>query len=594
MKAQAVKVTITKTTQATRLAELVEEYWQWLMKENPTWATYLGDFRYNDKLPDISIKMRDQAMAALREFKRRLARIDHVGLNEEDRITHDIFRQTIDQTLEEDKHKFYQWDIDQMGGPQVWLPEILNYHPLKTEENFSDLVKRFERFPKFISQYMENLRNGIKERRISPKVAVNRVIEQLKELLTIKPEESPFALAIKKFPKDFKVKQQSQWKKAVITSIKEEIYPAYKKLLTFLEKEYLEYAREAAGLWVLPGGKAAYQFRIQAHTTTDLTAEEIHQIGLEELNSIEKEMLDIAKKMGHKGDLSSFTEKFKTNPKNFAATRTELITGFKDILKKVDKLLPKYFGKLPKIGYEIKAIEKYREKDAPAAYYYNPPDDFSRLGIFYANTYQPKSRPLYGMAALAVHEAVPGHHLQIAIAMELQNLPAIRRHGNFTAYIEGWALYTERLATEMGVYKNDMDRLGMLTFQALRAARLVVDTGIHHLKWTREKALTFFREHVPTSEEEIVIEIDRYIIWPGQALSYMIGKREIASLRSQAEKDLGSKFSIKEFHDELLCHGALPLTTLQMVIERWITKKQEQNPLLLSTRTNNKELAHTH
>lgn len=582
-----------RTTQATRLAELTEEYWQWVLKENPTLATYLGDFRYNDKLPDVSTKAREQAMANLREFKRRLARIDHVGLDEEDRITHDIFRQTIDLTLEEDKHKFYQWDVDQMGGPQIWLAELLNYHPLKTENDFSDLEKRFERFPKFVAQYIDNLKCGIKERRLSPKVAVIRVIEQLKEMLAIKPEESPFAGAYKKFPKDFKVKQQSQWKKTFLAAIKDEIYPAYRKLLTFFEKEYMEHAREVAGLWVLPGGKAAYQFRVSAHTTTDLTAEEIHQIGLEELNSIEKEMLEIAKKMGYKGDAASFTHKITSDPKNFAKTRTELITGFKDILKKVDKLLPKYFGKLPKVEYEIKQIEKYREKDAPAAFYYTPPDDFSRPGIFYANTYKPKSRPLYGMAALAVHEAVPGHHLQIALAMELQNLPAFRRHGGFTAYIEGWALYTERLAVEMGVYKNDMDRLGMLSFQALRAARLVVDTGIHHLKWTRDKALAFFREHVPTSEEEIVTEIDRYIIWPGQALAYMIGKREIAALRIEAEKEIGTKFNIKEFHDELLRHGALPLTTLRNVIERWITRKLNEMGKT-SQKQNDRELVHTH
>lgn len=565
-----------KTTHDQKLAELALEYWTWIMKENPTWATFLGDYSYNDKLPDISLKAREQAMAALRDFKRRLTRINHLGLSEEDRITHDIFRQTIDQTLEENKHKFYQWDVDQMSGPQVWLAELLNYHPLKTEKDYADLFKRFERFPKYVGQYIANLQSGIKERRVAPKVAVARVIEQLKDLLAVKPEESPYTIAIKKFPKNFTNKQETQWKKSILSVIKDEIYPAYKKLLIFLAKEYMENARETAGVWALPGGKAAYQFRIQSHTTTDLTAEEIHQIGLQELEHIEKEMIVIANKMGHKGDVLSFINKLKANPKNFAKTKSELLTGFKEILKDVDKRLSKYFGRLPKSEYEIKPIEKYREKDSPAAFYYNPPDDFSRPGIFYANTYKPGSRPLYGMAALAVHEAVPGHHLQVALAMELKNLPSLRRHGHFTAYIEGWALYTERLAVEMGVYKNDMDRIGMLSFQALRAARLVVDTGIHHFKWTREKALTFFREHVPTSEEEIVNEIDRYIIWPGQALSYMIGKREIAELRAKAEEELGNNFNIKEFHDEVLCHGALPLNTLQEVIERWITRKKEE------------------
>jgi prolyl oligopeptidase len=323
--------------------------------------------------------------------------------------------------------------------------------------------------------------------------------------------------------------------------------------------------REAVGLSSLPGGAEAYRYRIRAHTTTELSAEEIHAIGLEELARLRTEMEAIAKTP----DLKEFISRLKSDPANFYRDREELRADAQRLFEKARAGLPKQFGRHPKQDCVVKPIEEYREKDSVAAFYYPPPEDRSRPGIYYINTYNPTARPRYNLPALTVHEAVPGHHMQIAIALELEGLPHVRRHGHFTAYVEGWGLYSELLGVEMGLYDDDLSRFGMLTYQAWRACRLVVDTGLHALGWSRERAIEFFRENLALSETEIVNEIDRYIIWPGQALAYMIGRREIQKLREEARSRLGSRFDIRAFHDEVLRHGAVPLSTLRKLIEAW-------------------------
>jgi prolyl oligopeptidase len=382
--------------------------------------------------------------------------------------------------------------------------------------------------------------------------AVERVIGQLKSMLATPVEKSPFAA-----------------KPSLVPAIADSVYPAFRKMLDFLEKDYLPKARTRdVGLWALPGGKEAYEFRIRLHTTTDLTAEEIHRIGLDELRGIQKEMAAIAK-----GDLKAFMTKLKADPKSFFASREEVLSSATREVAKCKAALPKWFGRLPKNDCEVKAIEDYREKDSVAAFYYPPDEKLTRKGIFYANTYEPASRPKFNMPALAVHEAVPGHHLQIAIAMEIEGLPRFRRQAGFTAFVEGWGLYSERLGDEMGLYETELDRFGMLTYQAWRACRLVVDTGLHALHWTRQQAIDFFMENVALTETEVLNEVDRYIIWPGQALAYMIGKREIFALREEARKALGARFDIREFHDVVLRNGAVPLTTLRAVVRAWASSK---------------------
>jgi prolyl oligopeptidase len=399
-----------------------------------------------------------------------------------------------------------------------------------------------------MDQYLDNLRDGLRENRVAMRVAVERVIGQLKSLLGTPEDKSPFAA-----------------KPELLPSIKDSVYPAFRKMLAFLEQDYLPKARTRdVGLWALPGGKEAYEFRIRLHTTTELGAEEIHRIGLQELRSIQDEMRKIAK-----GDLKPFMERIKKDQKNFFASREDLLESARRELTKANAKLPAWFKRLPKNECEVKPIEEYRERDCVAAFYYPPDEKLTRKGIFYANTFDAAARPRFNMPALAIHEAVPGHHLQIALALEIEGLPKFRRQAGFTAFVEGWGLYSERLGDEMGLYEDDLSRFGMLTYQAWRACRLVVDTGLHALKWTRQQAIDFFMENVALTETEVLNEVDRYIIWPGQALAYMIGKREIFALRDEAKKAMGARFDVKEFHDVVLRNGAIPLSTLRRLVHEW-------------------------
>jgi prolyl oligopeptidase len=421
----------------------------------------------------------------------------------------------------------------------------VNFHPLT---DLKGLEARYRAFPAWMDQYLDNLRAGIRENRIAMKIAVERVIGQLQGLLGTPEEKSPFAA-----------------KPELVPAIREAVYPAFRKMQKFLQDEYLAKARTRdVGLWALPGGQEAYRFRIRYHTTTSLTAEEIHQIGLEELRGIQKEMRVIAK-----GDLKPFMERLKKEPKNFFAGREDLVESARRELAKANAKLPQWFKRLPKNECEVKPIEEYRERDCVAAFYYPPDEKLTRKGIFYANTFEAASRPKFNMPALAIHEAVPGHHLQIALALEIEGLPRFRRQAGFTAFVEGWGLYSERLGDEMGLYEDDLSRYGMLTYQAWRACRLVVDTGLHALKWSRQQAIDFFLENVSLSESEVLNEIDRYIIWPGQALAYMVGKREITALREEAKLAMRARFDIKEFHDVVLRNGAIPLTTLRTLVREW-------------------------
>lgn len=531
---------------AAELRALGDEYWEWVLRENPTYATYLGDFRYNDRLADLSESARARRRAEAQAFLERLSRLESGPLGESDRVTAEILRLQLEFFLEEDRHKFWQWDVDQMSGPQADFPQLLNYHPASDE---AGLRARFRAFPAYIGQYLENLRAGLREGRVAVAPAVDRVIGQLRELLARPPETSPFAV-----------------RPSLVPDIRDAVYPAYRSMLEFLEREYRPRARtREMGLSALPGGTEAYRFRIRMHTTIDATAEELHRVGLEELRGIQEEMRRIAG-----GELRPFLERLKADPRSFFASREEIVEAARRDLERARAALPRFFRRLPRTDCEVKPIEDYREKDAVAAFYYPPDEKLTRKGIFYVNTYAPTSRPRYNMTALAVHEAVPGHHLQIALAMEIENLPRFRRHAGFTAFIEGWGLYAERLGDEMGLYADDLSRFGMLTYQAWRACRLVVDTGLHALGWTREQAVRFFMENVALTEPEVLNEVDRYIIWPGQALAYMVGRREIAALRNRAERALGASFDVREFHDRVLREGAVPLTTLRRRIEEWI------------------------
>jgi uncharacterized protein (DUF885 family) len=453
--------------------------------------------------------------------------------------------------------------VDQMSGPQISLAMLLNWHTLETERHARDLLARFRAFPGYVDQYIANLREGAGEGRTSPRVACERVIGQLRALLKAPPTDSPYGRAVRRSP---------ALREELLRAIRDRLYPAFAGLLGYLEAEYGSVAREEPGLWAVPRGDETYAELVRQATQSDLDPERIHGIGQEELRGIHEEMRALGVR-----DVRSHAEALKADPQNHFQSRAELLAAAQTMYDRANAGLPKLFGHLPRTPCRVIAIEEYRENDSPAAYYFPPSEDSSRPGTYYVNTHRPETRPRYNLAALTVHEAVPGHHLQIAIQNEATGIPKFRRHrlgthGALIAFTEGWGLYSERLGDEMAMYDTALDRFGMLSYQAWRAARLVVDTGMHALRWPRERAVRYLLDNVGLPENEVANEIDRYIVWPGQALAYKIGHRHIQGLRRHAQQASGRGFDVRAFHDELLRHGAIPLSTATLVIERWISE----------------------
>jgi uncharacterized protein (DUF885 family) len=545
------------------LAQLASDYWEGVLRRHPETATFFGDYRYNDRLQDIGPEGRAEEESALRDVLQRLDAIARDELASDERVSWDMLRLAASQGLAALPFRLDEMAVDQMSGPQVALPELLNWHPADTPEHVDQLVARYHAFGRYMDQYLDNLRDGVRDGRTATRMATERVIGQLRALLDTSPVESALAEPIKAAP------GQAD---ALLRAIERTVYPAYQRMLEFLQGEYLnEHARQDPGVWAVKDGDRIYPLLCRQHTTTELTPDELHRIGLDELEGIQQEMRAIMSRLGDgSGEIRRFTERLTKDPANLPSSREEIVQRAEELLDRAQAALPRAFRRLPRIPCTVKAIEEYRERDSVAAFYYPPAGDGSRPGIFYVNTFDPPSRPRHTMAALTFHEAVPGHHLQIALSTEAGDLPEFRRLGaDVTAYVEGWALYTERLADELSLYPDDQARYGMLGYQAWRACRLVVDTGLHHLRWSRQQGIDFFLQNVGLTERETVNEVDRYIIWPGQALSYKVGQREIESLRRSASDRLGARFDLRAFHDEVLAHGAIPLSTLRSAVDTW-------------------------
>jgi uncharacterized protein (DUF885 family) len=536
--------------------QLAHDYWEGVLRRNPVLATFFGDHRYDDRLPDIGPSARAAAEGELRELLGRLEGRRDEPLEQEDRITWDMLRLAVQAELDNSRLRLDEMNVDQMDGPQVWLQEVPSWHPTDTPEHLEQLVVRYRAFDRFIDQYLETLRDGIRDRRTAPTIAVERVIAQLKALLGTPVEESPLVAPAK------------NELHSVVASV---VYPAYRRMLEFLE-EYLERdARKDPGVWSVADGEEIYGVLARQHTTTELTPTDLHQMGLDDLQGIHAEMRAIMSSRGSgAATIREFTEALTSDPRNLPSGRQELITISEQLLAAAQAALPRAFGRLPGLPIVVKPVEEFRERDAPAAYYFQAAPDGSRPAIFYINTFEPRARPKHTLPALAFHESVPGHHLQIALAQEADGLPAFRRLSAGwlpNAFVEGWALYTERLADELGLYTDELARFGMLGYQAWRACRLVVDTGLHYLRWSRAQAVEFFFENVGLTERETVNEVDRYIVWPGQALAYKVGQREIEALRREQQQRLAERFDLRAFHDAVLAHAAVPLSTLRLVIQ---------------------------
>jgi uncharacterized protein (DUF885 family) len=553
---------VSEADAASALAQLADEYWEGVLRRNPTLATFFGDYRYNDRLPDIGPRGRLEEEADLRAVLVRLEPLRDAPFNTEDRITWDMLRLAVQAGLDAVRLRLDELAVDQMDGPQVWLPELVNWHPTDTPEHVQQLIARYRAFGELMSQYLGNLEDGIRDHRTAPTIAVERVIAQLRALLAMPPDDSPMSAPAATQPPEL----ATQLRQAVV----EVVYPAFQRMLTFLDEYLTRHARTDPGVWAVADGEQIYALLARQHTTTELTPDQLHQLGVADLASIHREMRAI---MANRGaalmPIRAFTEQLTRDPNNLPTSRAELLQISEQLLANAQAALPRAFGRLPRLPIVVKAVEEFRERDAPAAYYFQANADGSRPATFYINTFEPQSRPKHTLPALAFHEGVPGHHLQIALAQETSDLPAFRRMSAgwlANAFVEGWALYTERLADELGLYPDELARFGMLGYQAWRACRLIVDTGLHHLRWTRAQAIEFFFENVGLTERETVNEVDRYIVWPGQALSYKVGQREIEAVRREQQQRLGGRFDLRAFHDAILSHAAIPLSALRVII----------------------------
>jgi len=541
---------------------LMQDYWEFVLKNNPAFATYIGDHRYDDRLEDLS----EEAVSAQTDyFKELTAKIEKLEVtlsSDEDKLNCNLLKNTLNNHIQFHTYKTHYIPLDQMQGPHIDFPQLTEFHPFEKNEDVDNYIARLNAFPRQVEQVIELFQNGIKHKITAFKKVMQSTLEQVKTFTEFSAEVHPLYEPVLKY--EHLVTEQAA--AAIKGSINNAVTPAYKKLHEYLKDEYMRHCRDEEGIWALPDGEEMYRFYTRYHTTTDLSPEEIHDIGRAEVKRIGEEIRKVMDKLGFNGSIRGFTEYLKNKNELYPENGEEIIDGYRKILEGMDRKLPEYFGRLPRAEYDIKAIEKYREQSAPAAYYYPPPKDFSRPGYFYANTYKPEQRPLFFMEALAYHEAVPGHHLQIALMQEHEGLPEFRKYEGSTAYIEGWALYAEKLAGEMGFYRDDHSVYGRLNFEIWRAVRLVVDTGLHHYKWGRDDAIRYCLENSGEDEHEIEVEVDRYIAMPGQALAYKTGELKILELRERAGRMKGPDFDIRSFHDRLLQNGALPLYTLETLM----------------------------
>ena len=557
---------------ATQLNQLYDDYWEFILKEYPLSATYLGDHRYDGLLEDASENAFYRRVGQSKKYLDQLRSIKKPSLKP-DLLNYELFERELEDNLEAAKFRPYLTPMTQQSGLQIDIPELVTYHPFMSLSDFKNFSSRLRALPRLVDQVIQSMRTGIQARIVLARVTAEKIIPQLEANIVRDPKKLDLYKSVENLPPGIDSNEAHRLKSDVDEAIQQSVVPAFEKLLAFFKEEYLPACRTDVGIWSLPDGNERYGYMVRHYTTTSLSPDEIHDLGLKELSRIHREMREIVDQIGFKGSLQDFISSLRRNRSLYNTSADELLEGFKKILQKMDEKLPSLFGRLPKAKYGFREIEAFRAEAAPDAYYYRPPEDGSRPAYFYVNTFRPEQRPKYTMEVLAYHEAVPGHHLQLAIQQELTNLPKFRRHGGYTAFIEGWGLYSEELPRLVGFYKDALSDFGRLSFDAWRAARLVVDTGIHHKRWTRERAIQFFLENTALSELNIASEVDRYIAWPGQALAYKIGQLKISELRDRAEKVLGPRFDIRRFHDELLGDGALALDVLEGKMQNWIGRE---------------------
>ncbi len=554
-----------------QLHELFERHHQFRMQSHPEHATYEGDQRYNDQLTDLSAAAEAARTEQYQAFRRELDGIDRTSLSEDDQLNYDMFQLLLDESIEAARFMTHQMPINQMTGFQLDLPQLIDIQPLKTAEQFPAYFSRLRGFSKQIHDVIENMRDGIKSGRVQPRHVIEQVLPQIDNLLEGSAEDSVFYIPLTQNV-ELNEADRSQLATELAQVIDHDVKPHYQSLKEFISSEYLPACRETDGLWALPDGEDFYRYCIKIFTAPGLEADEIHEIGLKEVARIEAEKTLLKNKVGFTGTVQEFNHHLRTSPEFHFPSRDALWAEYERVMAEAYEKTPALFHNMPKAPCVLKEVEAYKAKSAPQAYYMPAPEDNSRPGYYYLNTYDLPSRPTYAVTALTLHEAIPGHHLQLALAQELEGLPYFRRRLHITSYLEGWGLYSEFLGHQMNMYRDPYQHYGALSFEMWRACRLVVDTGLHHKRWTRQQAIDFMKAHMSNSEHDIAAEVDRYIIMPGQALSYKIGELKIKELRQRSEQQLGGRFDIRDFHDVVIRNGAVPLAVLENQIEKWLVK----------------------
>ncbi|HEM7769959.1 DUF885 family protein [Acinetobacter baumannii] len=555
------------------LNQLLQEQWEYTLKNNPEIATTLGDLRYNNRWTEFSKNQIEKDKKITQNFLKRFEAIDSTGFSATDQLNKDLMIYQLKESLKYYDLKLYEMPFNQMWGLHLQFPGFISSIPFDNAKQYQDYISRLKQIPLILEQGIQLAKQGQKDGLMPPKYLIEKVAKQIDSIATPAGKDSVFASPLKQFPKNISKAEQERLSREVLQAIDQNVRPAYQKLGTFIQKDYLPYGRQHEGIWSLPNGDELYRFYVENNTTTSESPETIHQLGLKEVARIEAEMLKIAKAQGF-NDLKSFQQSLKTNPAVFPKSREEILEIYRGYIAQMQPELPKLFGLLPKNKVEVLPVEQYREKEAAGAEYHQGTPDGSRPGQVYVNTGDFSERSKISMEATAYHEAIPGHHMQIDIAQNLPNLPMFRKQPNHTAYIEGWALYAEQLGKDVGFYKDPLSDYGRLSSELFRACRLVVDTGVHYKKWTRQQMIDFMREHSALDEPDIQAETDRYIAIPAQALAYKMGQLKILELRELAKQELGDRFDIKAFHDMILNAGTLPLNILDARIKNWIKEQK--------------------
>ena len=559
---------------AARLHDLFKREWELRLKEDPLFATSVGRHEYDDRLPSASFVDLERQAEESQAFLAELKAIDRSGLPAVDQVNYDIFKRQLENGIASFELGEYQMPFNADSGFHSGFSRLPEEVPLATVKDYQNYISRLRAWPRYVREQIGLMRMGLKAGMSVPRETLTGYDKTISAHVLDDPAKSVFWAPFEKFPSTVPQGERERLSREGRSAVTEGAIAGYREFLDFYRKEYQPQARVTLAASELPNGRAFYQQQIRQYTTLDLAPEEIHKIGLAEVDRISKEMNEVMRQVGFKGDFAAFLKFLRTDPRFYAKTPQELLERASFLAKKIDGMLPSEFGKLPRLPYTVRPVPADIAPKYTSGRYVGAPQGSTQPGIYWVNTYQLESRPFYNLNALTLHEAVPGHHLQIALSRELGDLPEFRRFSYISAFGEGWGLYSEWLGLEMGIYDDPYSNFGRLTYEMWRACRLVVDTGVHSMNWTRRQAIDYLATRTALPLHEVETEVDRYISWPGQALSYKLGELKIKELRRKAEKELGTSFDVRAFHDVVLGSGAVPLDVLGANVDRWIGEQR--------------------